>query len=432
MRSTRLLSSLLLALSLVTVAPLARAEDPPAGGEAPAPGDPRSNVFTGSHEHERPTIGSKEAPKYAQGKRPTVNGMSRSTEPIVAHDKNGNPYDKRNGRKLSAAQAAAADKWAAGYDAKPQVDLISGDTGEKSAGLNAGPFKDGRVVLADGKYGSVNLDVGRVSGQGSYSAGITKDGLQAQANLQGQATLIGINGETGTAQLGDPNGLNNASIKGEGQAYIGAEGSLDGHLGVTKNGIGGGGTAEVFAGGKVEGKANAVVTICGIEVDLQGEASASYGIGAKASGQFSIDWSKMSVKIGGSASLTVGGGAGVGGTMEISLAKLLKNPGAAAECVASHLAEAAKYVAGKVVDVGKAGIKVLGDGVNAVTSTLGNAGHAVSSFFGGLFGGDDPKPTAPVAVASSGNNSARNASTTPNNGKGLTSPGGEQHGINRN
>ena len=424
MRQTRILSSLLLALSLVTAAP---------------------NAFAWEKkvEHERPTVGSKNAPGYAQGKRPTVNGRSVSSEPIVATDKNGRPYDKRNGQKLSKENAEKAEKWAEGYEAKDQLTLISGEMEEKSAGINVGPFKDGRVELAKGKYGEVNLDVARVSASGDYSAGITKDGLQAQGKFEAKATLIGISGETETAQLGDPEGLNNASVKASGEAYIGADGSVDANLGITKNGINGGGTAEVFAGGKVKGTAEGTVTICGVQIDLQGEAEASYGIGAKASGQFSIDWSKMSVKIGGSASLTVGGGAGAGGTMEISLAKVLKDPGAAAECVARNLAKAAEFViekGGELVDAaadlaGK-GIDKLSQGVNAVTSTLSDAGSSVASFFGFGGGDDKPKPTKPVAVATSGNNTSRNSNTTPGgttggagNSRGATAA--EGYGIKR-
>lgn len=419
MRISRVFTSIL-AILAVSFSLVAFAGEPPAGSPAPKQRIPASKILNGKVEHERPNWGSKDAPSFARGK--TVNGKSYNSEPVVAKNKAGRYYDKRTGRLLSGEQAEEAKKWQEGYESKHDVALISGDTGEQSVGINVGPIKNGRVNLAEGDLGEVNLDVGRATGQATGSVGITKDGVQAEGELKGQVTLVGISAESKKFALGDPDGLNNASTQETAQAYIGAEGDLNGHVGVTKNGVGGAANAEVFAGGKAEVQSNNTVTICGVEVNLQAQAEASYGIGAHASGQFSIDWSKMTVKIGASAGLTVGGGAGAGTTIEVSLAKVLQSPGKAAECVKEHLLAAGKWVAekgGELVDaagnLASKGIDKLSSAASSVKDTIGGGLSSAGHFIGGLFGGgghdDPPAPTTPVSVASFGNQTPRNANT---------------------
>lgn len=321
------------------------------------------------------------------------------------------------------------------------VTLIS-TQGKGAAGLNAGPFKDGRANLAEGSLGEVNLDVLRADGEYSAGIGVGNGNVQAQAGGRGFLTLVGVQAESKVGVLGDPNGLNNAMGQVEGRAFIGADAEGAASLHVGTHGVGGQAEVGAFAGGKAEVMGAGTVTICGVQVNLTGTAEASYGIGAKATGAFSIDWSTMTVKIGAKASLTVGGGLGAGGTIEVSLAKVLNDPAKAAECVAEHLGEAAKYVAEKGVELAEAagdlamtGVHKLADAADAVGSALGSAASSVGSWVGGLFGGGDDDsassaPTAPIAVASFGVQPARTAVTVPVAAAGTpggTANGGQSH-----
>ena len=392
-------------------------------------GEASGQTFSRERTHERPNLNARDG-RTLPGSRTTVNGASRNSDPVVAQNSAGRNYDKRNGRLMSDSQAADANDRAGAYETPEGVTLASWETGEGEAGLNAGPFENGRANILGGgpdDPGRLSIDVLRASGEGSASIIALPNGYGATAELKGQVTLIGISGEI-EGQYGDD--MNNIRGGASGQAYIGAEGELSGSAQITTDGVQANGKAGAFIGGKAEGEITGGFTICGISIEAKGTGEASYGIGAEAEGYFKVNWATMTVKIGGKAALTFGGGAGVGGEVEISLAELMKDPAAAAMCAWDKIKEAGEWVlrtGGELVDgavqLASDGIEVLSNAADAVTgfvsdvgSTIGqglsDGASAVGCFF---FGCDEDEPPAPprraVATSNFGNNTGRFAPT---------------------
>ena len=437
-------------------------------GTPPAPGTTYSsgtsqNGKAGRWEtkHDRPTINSKDGTTFGDS-RTTVNGASRNSDPVVAANRDGRLYDKRNGRFLSEDGAADAMDRADAYNRPRGVTLADWKlTGDKpaAAGLNAGPFEDGRADILGGgpdDPGRLSVDVLRAEGEGGAQVVALENGYGANAELKGQLTLVGINGEVGK-KWGDD--MNNVNVGAKGQAYVGANGELGGSGEITTDGVTARGKAGVFAGGKAEGEISGGFTICGVNIGAKGTGEVSYGIGAEAEGYFKVNWSTMTVKIGGKAAATFGGGAGAGGEVEVSLAELMKNPNAAANCAFEKLKAAGEFVIRKggelvdaAVDLGEAGIEKLGEAADVVGGAISDgaswAGDRVSDAGGAIADGaswlgnklcvwcDDPPPppARPVAVAParspSGYNGPRNAMTVPtgrggpdSGGSGSASPG---------
>lgn len=432
----------------------AEGHEPPAGeGETHGGGSHEGPIFV---RNSPTTVGSGHTPHERPAREGQIYGSTKPNggpfrDPIIGQNSAGRNVVKENPNNpnmrgtpyANKGQVATAHEHKEDFEQPRGVTLISTSGKGPIAGLNAGPFKDGRANVLDGHYGEVNVDVLRVDREYSAGVGIGNGNVQAQAGGRVVATLVGVHAETKNLTLGDPNGINNAMGQLEARAYIGAdaEGNISAHAG--KDGIGGQAEAGAFAGGKAEVQGAGTVTICGVAVNLTGVAEASYGIGAKASGAFDINWSTMTVRVGLKGSLTVGGGLGAGGTVEISLDKVLRNPEAAAKCVADHLLEAGKFVVEKggelvdgAVNLGGRGIDALGRGADAVSSTISDAGHGIANFFG--FGGrDNPPPTRPIAVGPTpGSNVSRNSPTTPTaSATGASTPGaggaGDRHGIER-
>jgi hypothetical protein len=281
--------------------------------------------------------------KKVEWKEPNPLGPKNgvSTVPIVGTNKAGRLYDKRNGQFITKEQAAASKEITDGYKAAKQIDIPGAkfDTGEHSVGVNYGIIKDGEIKLADGKYGNVTVQVLQAKANASGNLGLTSNGLQGNLKGEATATLVGISGELKNVGLGDPKGLNNASLGATGSAAVLATAKGDLHLGVTKQGINAGGNFEAFAGAKAEAQAKGMVTILGIQVTATGNVEASAGIGASGSFSAKFDWSNMSFKVGGKLAATLGLGAGAGGSVEISIKPLVKYAG-------TKLASAAKTVGG--------------------------------------------------------------------------------------
>jgi hypothetical protein len=306
------------------------------------------------------------------------------------------------------------------FEAPKGVTLVS-TSGKGAVGLNAGPFKDGRAVLTpENPYGEIAVDVLRVDAQGSAGAGIGNGNVQAQAGGKVTAVLVGISAESHTFGLGDPNGLNNALVKGEARAFVGGEleGNAAVHAGL--DGAGGSFNGKAMIGARAEATGFTTVTICGVQVNLTGVVYAQAGAGAEASGAFDVNFKTGTVKIGLKAGAAVGLGAGAGGTVEISLAQVLKDPGAAAQCVADGLLAAGKFVVekgGELVDGAVAlagqGIDALGRGVDAVADAVSSTVSNVASAL--CFWCDDPPPPRIVATTL-GNNATRNSNTTGRGG----------------
>lgn len=407
-------------LSLLMFAPatLAYANEPggaPSSGEEPTAWDGTTHVGKGEVSHERPVM--------SDG---TKNGRSWNSDPVVGENKNGRLYDKRNGQFLSKDNAKDARERGENYENDPKGVTLYQKDGEGTTGINVGPIKDGSVNLAEGKYGSVDLNVGQLYGEYTAGVGVTKDGVTGRVQAYGQVTLVGLSAETKDFKFG--NEELGGDVRARGNAFIGADGTVDGSLAVGKNGVNAHGKAEVFAGGKATGQVAGSLTICGVSIAARGEGEVSYGIGATAEGYFKVDWSTMTVKIGGKAALTFGGGAGAGGEVEISLQKLIENPSMAANCawegvkkVAEAAYEGGKELVSTAYDLGKQGVAALSSAADTVGSTLSNAGDTLASAAHHLcFWCSDDKPKDD----SGGSNVARNAVTVPpgdsNSGGGAT------------
>lgn len=233
----------------------------------------------------------------------------------------------------------------------PSVTLIS-TQGQGAIGMNAGPFKDGRWTWAEGRHGRIGMDVLRADGSYKGSIGVTKEGLRADAVLQGSAILVGVSGETGRYGLGDPNGLNNAGVQGTGRAFVGADGQAVGSAAISRRGVNAVGNVNAFVGAKAKGEVTGTTTLCGLSVTGTGTGEVSAGAGVGASGTFRVDWATGTVKLGGQADATLGLGGGLGGTVEISAEKIIRNPGAAKDCVVGGVKAAGAAVANAASSVG--------------------------------------------------------------------------------
>lgn len=244
----------------------------------------------------------------------------------------------------------------------PGVTLLS-TQGGGAVGMNAGPFKDGRWNWAEGRHGRIGMDVLRAEGTYKGTLGITSEGLRADAVIQGQAILAGISGETGRYGVGDPNGLNNAGVQGTGKAFVGADGQAAGTAAISKTGVKAVGNVNLFVGIKARGELTGTATLCGASVAATGTGEASAGAGGGASGRFQIDFAKGTVALGGEANAALGLGGGLGGTVEISVEKIIRNPGAAADCVVDGLKSAGTAVAGAATAAGN----WFADGVRRLT-----------------------------------------------------------------
>lgn len=216
------------------------------------------------------------------------------------------------------------------------------------AGIAAGPFREGRVTLARGEHGEVDLDAGRLWARGAAGAGIGPSGLLGRAHADGSATLVGLFAGTKVYGLGDPRGPLYANGGGFAVAFVGAEANADlqvraGHRGAAARARVGG-----FAGAKALSVALGSTTFCGVALNARGGASVSAGIGGEAGGHARFDWATMTASIGADASATLGLGAGLGGEVEISLEGALRDPRKAAGCVAEAANAVAAAVNGKL------------------------------------------------------------------------------------
>lgn len=295
----------------------------------------------------------------------SVAGRKPGTVVLSGEREHERPSWPRNG----AAEAEGDDEEGEGgeWETPRGVTIIS--TGGKGAvGIRTGPFVDGRVNLAEGSLGELNLDVLRAEQEWSAGAGIVPGGVAANAQLEARAILVGLQAETKVAVLGDPNSMTYAAARGEGRAFVGADVEAVGGVSATRNGVRAGAVVEAFAGAKAQGEVFGSATLCGVSINTSGEAEASVGIGGEVSGIFEFDWAEMRVKVGGEVAGTLGVGAGVGGSVEISLDKLVRNPGMAADCVKDGLRAGGQAIAG-----------AFGSMKNAVGDGLG----AIASFFGG-------------------------------------------------
>jgi hypothetical protein len=407
------------------------AEEPPAGashGENHGEGEENNSTWQGRQDN---TDVFAKGGEYHQHERPVYDGGGKwtpsggwKTDPVVGTNSAGRPYDKSNGRFVSNDDAhwvnhergERLEGWNEGQ--YPRGVTVLSQNGHGAVGVDVGPFKNGTVNLVKGEYGSINVDVLRADGQYNAGVGITDRGVTGSVYARGVVTLVGLRGETENLALGDPNGLTNASVFGEGRAFVGADAQVNGNLSVGKDGILAQGGASAFAGAKAEGQVSGQVTICGVQIAGTGLGEVSAGAGAEATGVFKVDWSTMTVRMGAKVGAALGLGAGVGGTVEISIDKLVRNFPQAAQCILGPLndlknlaVDAGKTLVNGAVDLGKGAVNKLSDGYDSVKNGLGNAASFVGDHLPCLWGCHDDKPKA--VATNGGYNGSRNDSTVP-------------------
>lgn len=271
------------------------------------------------------------------------------------------------------------------YDPPPNLALKTWKTGERTTGLDAGPFEDGRVDLLEGDAGRVGIDVLRATGNGNVSAGISTEGLIAKAHAEGRVTLVGLNAETRELTLlGDPDGLNAVTASAAGEVFVGGQAEADAALIVGPGGITAETKAGAFVGGKATGEIATTGTLCGVGLGVTGTGEASYGLGAEAEGAFKIDWSTWTVKFGGNASLTAGAGAGAGAEVEISFEKLKENPAVAMQCALDLLDDVGlRQTAERAIAMGTDLVAAANDLKDRGTALLGRAADRAGDFVDG-------------------------------------------------
>lgn len=257
-------------------------------------------------------------------------GIPAFATDVVARQIEGIWRDAQTGRLLTAEEVvdAQARLKARPHDIPRGVTILE-TSGEGSAGS--------KKVIARGELGEVTAGVLGADGAYRGKVGVTREGLAASGYTTGRLVLAGATA-TSAGRVGSE--LTNASASARGDAFVGAEGTLDGVLRATKSGF----TSSVSAGGLFGAKVKGVVTgsgsICGLAGSVTTAGEASYGIGGEAMGYLVVDWATFTAKAGAHGGLTLGPGAGAGVEVEVSLDKFARDPGAALSCL-NDLAAAA-------------------------------------------------------------------------------------------
>lgn len=207
-----------------------------------------------------------------------------------------------------------------GSTAGKALKTVAGATSVTAVSAQAG--WDGSVwskkVQAKGSLGlgskydaSAQVQALTAGGSASANAGVSKDGLQANAEVDGHADLASASAQ-GSLSDGP------AYVNGQGNAFVGVNatgnatatvGDVDGNLG-----------AKVEAGGDVQAGAFANGSATGGIGPLSATATGNVGVGAEAQGNFDAEVTTQkigfSTKLG--AAVGVGGGAGISVSLDLS------------------------------------------------------------------------------------------------------------------
>ena len=129
------------------------------------------------------------------------------------------------------------------------------------------------------------------------------------------------------------------ALKEYAEANIGANAGLGSSLTVGLSGVELSGEAKAFAGADASSWVGGGVSLCNIKVDLRGKGNVSAGIGAKAMGTVTADWSEGKFGVGGEIAATLGLGGGTGANVWIDAQSLVKTPGVVVDCFGNKIEE---------------------------------------------------------------------------------------------
>ena len=147
-----------------------------------------------------------------------------------------------------------------------------------------------------GDEDGTHLTVEALSTEGSIDGqlGVTQDGLVAVGALSTGAYLAKVEGKY----------VNSYGTTAEGKAYVGAEANADAGVSLGTDGVKAGAGGEVFVGGKAEGSVNQ--SVGPVDVGVGGEIS--YGLGAHVDADAEISADHVGVDFDIGATLGIGGG----------------------------------------------------------------------------------------------------------------------------
>ncbi len=361
-------------------------------GSGPASAGPRIERHA---THDRPPLNSRNGVTLP-GARTTVNGLRRNSDPVVAVNRDGRLYDKRNGRFLNERDAAEARRRAGYYDDAPEVGRPVVAFGREVSYGYSHTWKNG--------VGSLTFRAGHVEASVAAEAGRSGAGVGFAARGGAGVTLVGVDLESRPVGFGGEG----RPVRADGRARAGAAATADaalaGSAAVGLRGVRGNGDGEIFTGARANGSVTATIEVCGVSITATQWGQASAGLGLEAAGYFRVDFASMTVKLGGRYAVAFGVGGGSGTEAEIKLGKLIRDPAVLARCSW----EALRGVAGKVDDLAKSGAGALSRGFSSLAGGLGG-------LFGG--GGDGDLPGFLKFVdhrrqqTSSGSNVSRTAPT---------------------
>lgn len=212
------------------------------------------------------------------------------------------------------------------------ITLLDGEV-SAGTGVNAGPLRDGRAVVARGEHGEVAVEAGRLWGRVLAGAGASPSGAVGRVHFDSAATVAGVFAGTKVYGAGDVGAGTWVNASGFGVAFVGGEanGDLIGRVG--RSGAALRARAGGFAGAKAVALGFGTASFCGASTHARGGASVSAGVGGEAALNFRLDWATLSLSVGGDLSATLGLGAGVGGEVEVSLEGIVRDPRGSARCV---------------------------------------------------------------------------------------------------
>ena len=216
-------------------------------------------------------------------------------------------------------------------DVLDAVDNIKVTIWEKNLGA-------AQVAVAAGSAGteSLGVDYAILAAEARADAFFEKSDGVYKAGVEGEAGVY-LAKVSGSAGMDIPLGPATAAMAVAGTAYVGAEavGSAafvfdpkNGQVGAELGG-------EVFAGGKIEGEAEAGLGIGGVEAKVKGKASLNYGIGVTGKADFGFDQGtfKADIELG----ATLGLGFDVSISPEIDVSGAVEHVNAIADFAAGFL-----------------------------------------------------------------------------------------------